>query len=69
MDVNQQTTAQIMRRHNVDLLIHGHTHRPGIHQLSLPARQAQRIVLGDWYSRGNFLRASPNGLELSTLNE
>ena len=30
---------------NVDLLIHGHTHRPAIHSLE---NIKQRIVLGDW---------------------
>ena len=29
---------------DVDILIHGHTHRPAIHQL----QHKQRIVLGDW---------------------
>lgn len=42
MDVNMDTVHQAMQ--NVDILIHGHTHRPNIHQ----NLAKQRIVLGDW---------------------
>ena len=43
VDVNQ---AEVVNHiHNVDLLIHGHTHRPAIHNLE---NRKQRIVLGDW---------------------
>ncbi|MEB3766560.1 UDP-2,3-diacylglucosamine diphosphatase [Acinetobacter sp. MD2] len=44
MDVNNNAVKSAMPAH-IDYLIHGHTHRPAIHQLS--ANQ-QRIVLGDW---------------------
>ncbi|WP_434353639.1 UDP-2,3-diacylglucosamine diphosphatase [Psychrobacter sp. HD31] len=43
MDVNQKQVSKQMR--NVDLLIHGHTHRPAIHKLS---HNQTRYVLGDW---------------------
>lgn len=48
MDVNEQAVKQALR--DVDVLIHGHTHRPAIHQVIVNPRQApkQRIVLGDW---------------------
>jgi len=42
MDVNQQAVVQAMQ--SVDVLIHGHTHRPNIHSLN----NKKRIVLGDW---------------------
>ncbi|MBP8006487.1 MAG: UDP-2,3-diacylglucosamine diphosphatase [Acinetobacter sp.] len=42
MDVNAQAVVNVMTK--VDLLVHGHTHRPNIHQLG----NKQRIVLGDW---------------------
>lgn len=43
VDVNQ---AEVFKQiQNVDLLIHGHTHRPAIHSLKIGQ---QRIVLGDW---------------------
>jgi UDP-2,3-diacylglucosamine hydrolase len=31
-----------------DDLIHGHTHRPDIHEFDLDRRPRRRIVLGDW---------------------
>ncbi|WP_343578948.1 UDP-2,3-diacylglucosamine diphosphatase [Acinetobacter sp.] len=42
MDVNAQAIESVIEQ--VDYLIHGHTHRPEIHQL----QHKQRIVLGDW---------------------
>nr|WP_227555667.1 UDP-2,3-diacylglucosamine diphosphatase [Acinetobacter courvalinii] len=42
MDVNAQAVETVIEQ--VDYLIHGHTHRPEIHQL----QNKQRIVLGDW---------------------
>ncbi len=48
MDVNQTEVAQIMRQHQVFTLIHGHTHRPNIHQFQLDKQMATRIVLAQW---------------------
>lgn len=45
MDVTAEAVAEAMAEHNADLLVHGHTHRPAIHQLGDGKR---RIVLGDW---------------------
>ncbi|MGD8803963.1 MAG: UDP-2,3-diacylglucosamine diphosphatase [Gammaproteobacteria bacterium] len=56
MDVNQQAVENTMLAYNADILIHGHTHRPGKHELAIDGRHAQRIVLGDWYKDGNYLR-------------
>ena len=42
MDVNQEAVKQALE--NVDVLIHGHTHRPQIHH----EYGKLRIVLGDW---------------------
>ncbi|ATZ67041.1 UDP-2,3-diacylglucosamine diphosphatase [Acinetobacter haemolyticus] len=42
MDVNAQAVQSAIEQ--VDYLIHGHTHRPEIHQI----QNKQRIVLGDW---------------------
>jgi len=48
MDVNQNTVARIMLEHQVDTLIHGHTHRPATHHFTLNNQSAKRIVLPDW---------------------
>ncbi|MGR8930398.1 MAG: UDP-2,3-diacylglucosamine diphosphatase [Gammaproteobacteria bacterium] len=48
MDVNQQTVIDTLRHHGCHTLIHGHTHRPAIHELRVDDLPAQRIVLADW---------------------
>jgi UDP-2,3-diacylglucosamine hydrolase len=67
MDVNQQTVEQTMRRHRVTTLIHGHTHRPGVHHFMLDGRQATRIVLGAWYEQGSVLTWDAAQFRLETL--
>ncbi len=52
MDVNQATVIDIMRRHNVLTLIHGHTHRPAVHELQIDGQKARRFVLADWKKDG-----------------
>jgi UDP-2,3-diacylglucosamine hydrolase len=66
-DANADTIAQTMARYGVRRLIHGHTHRPAIHSLSVNGAPALRIVLGDWYEQGSVLRASPEGFALTRL--
>ncbi len=56
MDVNQQATDNIFIDHNVNLIIHGHTHRPMIHKKIINDIETTRIVLGDWYKTGSYLR-------------
>jgi UDP-2,3-diacylglucosamine hydrolase len=67
MDVNAAAVAQAFREAGVRTLIHGHTHRPAIHPLEIDGAPAKRIVLGDWYTQGSVLEASPGGFELRTL--
>lgn len=66
-DVTPDTVQATLARYGVTRLIHGHTHRPGIHALRIGGQPAQRIVLGDWYTQGSVLRASIDGFELSAL--
>lgn len=68
MDVNQQTVESVMRDHGVDLLLHGHTHRPGIHRFTLDGSKATRIVLGAWYEQGSAVRWNTDGFRLETLS-
>lgn len=67
-DVNQDAVEDAMLAHNVRILMHGHTHRVGIHQFKLRGRAAMRIVLGDWYQQGSVLHWGPDGPELQTLS-
>ena len=55
MDVNQQAVESVISQHRVQLLIHGHTHRPAIHSLEVKGVPSKRIVLGDWYDSGSYL--------------
>lgn len=55
IDADQATIERTMLAHDVDELIHGHTHRPGIHAFDLAGRPARRVVLGDWYERDSVL--------------
>lgn len=63
-DVNPDAVSKVMTHHKVRTLIHGHTHRPAIHNLG---NEKQRIVLGDWETQGWFIQASTHTLELKPL--
>ena len=67
MDVNADAVASLIEEHGVDVLLHGHTHRPAIHEVAVGDRLALRIVLGDWYEQGSVLRWDEDGLDLSGL--
>ncbi|MCK4704856.1 MAG: UDP-2,3-diacylglucosamine diphosphatase [Gammaproteobacteria bacterium] len=58
MDVNQDAVIATMQQHSVNLLIHGHTHRQAIHDFEINKQPVKRIVLGDWYKKGCYLRLS-----------
>lgn len=66
-DVNQGEVENTMRRHGVSLLIHGHTHRPGMHDFDMDGKPMRRIVLGDWYEQGSALEWSAAGYELRAM--
>lgn len=55
MDVNQDAVEELMQRHGVYTLIHGHTHQPAVHQFQLAQKPAWRYVLGDWYTQRSAL--------------
>ncbi len=51
MDVTPSEVDRVMQKYDVDLLIHGHTHREMIHQ----EKQGVRIVLGAWHDKSSVL--------------
>jgi UDP-2,3-diacylglucosamine hydrolase len=67
MDVNAAAVAAAFDRHGVKTMIHGHTHRPAIHEQDHHDGVRQRIVLGDWYTQGSVLRVSAGERELLQL--
>ncbi|NVK23355.1 MAG: UDP-2,3-diacylglucosamine diphosphatase [Gammaproteobacteria bacterium] len=56
MDVAERAVKEVIADTNCDWLIHGHTHRPAIHQLD----NKKRIVVGDWYEQGSVLELTMN---------
>ena len=69
MDVNAGAVADMLRAyHYPELLIHGHTHRPGHHLLEIDGHACERWVLGDWYEQGSCLRLDCNGVTPLPVN-
>jgi len=68
MDVTPDEVTSYMQKFAVKRVIHGHTHRPAIHNLEINGQPAQRIVLGDWYSQGSVLKVSKDHIDLRSLN-
>lgn len=68
-DVEQSAIEQAMHKHGVDTLIHGHTHRPGIHYFNMDGRPSRRIVLGDWYEQDSLLISDAQGERLTRVRE
>ena len=63
MDVNQQAVIDVMQKHGVKRLIHGHTHRQARHQFEMNGANAERIVLGEWHAdHGMLLSTTADGL-------
>jgi UDP-2,3-diacylglucosamine hydrolase len=67
MDVNGDTVVATLRAHGVHRLIHGHTHRPAKHEITVDGQPAERIVLGDWYEQGSVLRCDSRDCTLAGL--
>lgn len=67
MDVNDEAVTEAFRRHGVNRIIHGHTHRPAVHHVTVDGRPCERIVLGDWFEQGSVLRLDARDFELLAL--
>lgn len=61
MDVNPAAVLQALTLHRCTRLIHGHTHRPALHQFEIDGRACERWVLPDWYETGGYLACDENG--------
>ena len=67
-DVTPGEIPRILRQYGVRTLIHGHTHRPGTHELDLDGQSARRIVLGDWDRQGWALQVDEQGFLQTPFN-
>lgn len=68
-DVEAAAVRRYMSKYNVRLLIHGHTHRPGIHDFRLDCKAVRRIVLGDWYEQDSVLVSDEGGERLLRIKD
>ncbi|OOE68926.1 UDP-2,3-diacylglucosamine diphosphatase [Salinivibrio sp. IB868] len=66
MDVTPQEVQRQLDNANVRHMIHGHTHRPHIHQWHQHGTAYRRIVLGDWYQHGSVLVCNEQDCDLQT---
>ena len=62
MDVNPEAVTRALKATGATRLIHGHTHRPAIHELSLGAIRAERVVLAPWYEAASCVSVDVRGL-------
>jgi UDP-2,3-diacylglucosamine hydrolase len=62
MDVTPTSVDAVLREHGYPRLIHGHTHRPALHQHVVDGNNCERWVLTDWYEGGGYLRCDESGL-------
>ncbi|MEP7209008.1 MAG: hypothetical protein ABI920_18900, partial [Casimicrobiaceae bacterium] len=67
MDVTPDAVVATLRAHGVQRMIHGHTHRPAHHRLQVDGRDADRVVLADWYARGSYLECMPGTRTVRTV--
>ncbi len=67
MDVNTAAVIAAFKAARVRRIIHGHTHRPAVHDALVDGLPVQRIVLGAWYEQGSYLAYQAGRYELRTL--
>jgi UDP-2,3-diacylglucosamine hydrolase len=61
LDVTPSEVTRVMQKHQVQHMIHGHTHRPAMHQFNINEIPATRTVLGAWHEHGNALICRADG--------
>ena len=63
-DVNATAVESVFRNAGVASMIHGHTHRPGVHRTQSDGAERTRIVLGAWHDQANVVRWDDSGWQL-----
>ncbi len=67
MDVTPEAVEAALREHSYPRLIHGHTHRPALHQHVVNGHRCERWVLSDWYTSGSYLQCDTAGCRVIKL--
>lgn len=63
-DVNAGAVESIFRDSGATVMIHGHTHRPGIHRGMADGIARTRVVLGAWHDAADVVRWDESGWHL-----
>jgi UDP-2,3-diacylglucosamine hydrolase len=63
-DVNQAAVETVLEDAGLALMIHGHTHRPGVHRFRSGGLDRVRVVLGAWHDEANVVRWDDAGWQL-----
>lgn len=61
LDVTEEAVKRVMNKYQVNQLIHGHVHRPNIHD-------NKRFVLGDWHHSASLIISTPERNCLATYD-
>lgn len=68
-DVTEHGVQTALNRYpHIQAIIHGHTHRPNVHQHTRHGQTVTRYVLPDWHgTEGGYLDVSEHGAEIKPL--
>ncbi|MDF3021255.1 MAG: UDP-2,3-diacylglucosamine diphosphatase [Steroidobacteraceae bacterium] len=62
MDVNPDAVTEALRATGARRLIHGHTHRPAVHQFEVDGVKSERVVLAPWYESASCVAIDAAGV-------
>jgi UDP-2,3-diacylglucosamine hydrolase len=62
MDVNPDAVTRALRATGARRLVHGHTHRPAVHEFSVDGASAERVVLAPWYEAASCVAIDAQGV-------
>jgi UDP-2,3-diacylglucosamine hydrolase len=69
MDVTDAAIERAFATSDAPRMIHGHTHRPAIHRLTVAGKPRERIVLADWRpGHAEYLECDGANLKRQTLS-
>lgn len=64
MDVTKDEVLRLMEKHQVQTLIHGHTHRVACHEILIKGQPAQRYDVGDWRDNLSYVEVQQDKIDL-----
>ena len=64
MGVTQSEVLRLMKKHQAQIMIHGHTHQVAKHTLQIAGKAAQRFDVGDWSTDFSFIEAQEDSIKI-----